>query len=407
MAQQTKERGEVAESFDRLAKEYRNLMGVVGGRMVASMTDKVTAATGRLVEYAEHAGQAPSAEGGKEVGEKAGQQATDKAAAGSNVAGSAAEKATEGADVAKEATKAVEKGTGRSGMTGMVTGLLGWAGRKAVKAVGSKAAKAVGERVVNAVGEVGEKVGLGGAKGDGAGGGDETRVTSIVESIDIGAPVHLVYDQWTSFEDFPTFMKKVENVKQESDERLTWKAQIFWSHRSWTAEIIEQVPDRRIVWRSEAEKGHVDGAVTFHELGPELTRVLLVLEYHPQGFFEQVGNLWRAQGRRARLELKHFRRHVMTRALLHPEDVEGWRGEIHEGQVVEDGTSQDQPGQTGKADKADQAGDRSGEHTGEQSGARSGEQAGEQAGEHTGETGEQAGEHTGEQSGEQAGETGE
>ena len=67
------------------------------------------------------------------------------------------------------------------------------------------------------------------------------------------------------------------------------------------------MPDSHIVWRSKGAKGHVDGAVTFPELGPNLTRVLLVLEYHPQGLFERTGNLWRAQGRRARLEFKHFR----------------------------------------------------------------------------------------------------
>ncbi|MDQ3789089.1 MAG: cyclase, partial [Actinomycetota bacterium] len=27
--------------------------------------------------------------------------------------------------------------------------------------------------------------------------------------------------------------------------------------------------------------------------------------------------------------------HVMTKTLLHPDDVEGWRGEIHDGRVVE------------------------------------------------------------------------
>jgi hypothetical protein len=61
-----------------------------------------------------------------------------------------------------------------------------------------------------------------------------------------------------------------------------------------------------------------------------------VLEYHPQGFFEHTGNLWRAQGRRARLELKHFRRHLMTNAILHPEEIEGWRGVIEDGEVVQD-----------------------------------------------------------------------
>jgi hypothetical protein len=137
-------------------------------------------------------------------------------------------------------------------------------------------------------------------------------------------------------------MKKVENVDQEEDEQLTWKAQVFWSHRTWTATIIEQIPDKRIVWRSEGDKGHVDGAVTFHELAPELTRILLVLEYHPQGLFERTGNLWRAQGRRARLELKHFRRHVMTRTILDPGEAEGWRGEIRDGEVVAEPGEQDE-----------------------------------------------------------------
>ena len=78
----------------------------------------------------------------------------------------------------------------------------------------------------------------------------------------------------------------------------------------------------------------MDGAVSFTALGPNLTRVLLVLEYWPQGFFERTGNLWRAQSRRARLEFKHFRRHAMTNVLLRQEEVEGWRGEIRDSEVV-------------------------------------------------------------------------
>jgi hypothetical protein len=131
-------------------------------------------------------------------------------------------------------------------------------------------------------------------------------------------------------------MKKIENVENPSDEKLQWKAQIWWSHRTWESTIMRQIPDERIVWRSKGPKGYVDGAVTFHELAPNLTRVLLVLEYHPQGFFEHTGNLWRAQGRRARLEFKHFRRHALTQVALHPDDVEGWRGVIEDGQVVKD-----------------------------------------------------------------------
>jgi hypothetical protein len=129
-------------------------------------------------------------------------------------------------------------------------------------------------------------------------------------------------------------MKKVENVEAEEETKLEWKAQIFWSHRTWEATILEQIPNERIVWRSKGEKGHVDGAVTFHEIGPNLTRIMVVLEYYPQGLFEKTGNIWRAQGRRARAELRHFKRHVMTRSILEPDEIEGWRGVIEDGEVV-------------------------------------------------------------------------
>ncbi|WP_204026000.1 SRPBCC family protein [Sinosporangium siamense] len=159
---------------------------------------------------------------------------------------------------------------------------------------------------------------------------------TVVESLDIGAPLSAVYNQWTEFEDFPGFTKKVQRVDQESDERLRWRVRVLWSHRTWDSKIIEQVPDRRIVWRSQGDKGYVDGAVAFHELTPELTRIVLVLEYHPKGLVEHVGRLWRAQERRVRLELKQFRRHVMTRTLLRPDGSPdgGWRGEIQDGHVT-------------------------------------------------------------------------
>lgn len=176
----------------------------------------------------------------------------------------------------------------------------------------------------------------GGGKGGKGGRSKKLKFTNIVESLDIGAPRRLVYDQWTQFQDFPSFMKKVGSVEQEAEEKVAWKAQIFLSHRNWESTIVEQIPDQRIIWRSKGPKGYVDGAVTFHEIAPDLTRILLALEYHPQGLFERTGNIWRAQGRRVRLEFKHFRRHVMTQSVLHPDEVEGWRGEIRDSQVVKD-----------------------------------------------------------------------
>ncbi|MDT4914795.1 MAG: hypothetical protein QOC66_3923 [Pseudonocardiales bacterium] len=226
------------------------------------------------------------------------------------------------------------------GLTDKLSGLGdgGSAAGKAVAKAGEKTMQgksplmaglsAGAEGIKSKVGEA-----LGGGKG-GKGGGKKIKVTNIIEQVDVGAPLQVVYNQWTQFQDFSNFMKKVEGVDQKDEQKLTFKAQVLWSHRSWEATIVDQVPDERIVWRSKGAKGHVDGAVTFHEIAPDLTRVLVVLEYHPQGLFERTGNLWRAQGRRARLELKHFRRHVMTQAMLHPDELQGWRGEIHDSKVT-------------------------------------------------------------------------
>ncbi|MEU1966656.1 SRPBCC family protein [Micromonospora sediminicola] len=191
---------------------------------------------------------------------------------------------------------------------------------------------------------------FGGGKG-GKGGGKKLKVTNIVETIEVGVPVRVAYNQWTTFGDFPSFMKKVEQADNDEDEKMTWKAQVLWSHRTWESTIVRQIPDRLIHWRSKGEKGSVDGTVSFHEVGPELTKILVVLEYHPQGLFEHTGNLWRAQGRRVRLELKHFVRHVMTETVLDPDSVEGWRGEIEDSQVVKDHETALRVEQEGRAEE--------------------------------------------------------
>src|SRR5699024_2270429 len=145
---------------------------------------------------------------------------------------------------------------------------------------------------------------------------------NIIESVEVGVPLDVAYNQWTQFHEQADYMRKVESVDTPEDTEVEYRAKILWSSRTWTATIIEQIPDEHIVWRSEGEKGHVDGTVSFHELAPRLTKVIAVLEYYPKGFFEKTGNIWRAQGRRARSDLRHFARHVQTRTILEPDEAE-------------------------------------------------------------------------------------
>ncbi|QCD59311.1 SRPBCC family protein [Streptomyces hawaiiensis] len=170
----------------------------------------------------------------------------------------------------------------------------------------------------------------GGGKGKKGKGRSGNKPTVIIEHIDVGVPLRTAYDQWTKYQDFSTFAKGVKSASRDDDTHSDWQAKIWWSNRSWKAKTTEQVPDDRIAWTSEGAKGTTKGVVSFHRLTDSLTRVLLVIEYYPSGFFEKTGNIWRAQGRRARLDLKNFVRFITIKG----EAEDGWRGEIRDGDVV-------------------------------------------------------------------------
>ncbi|KAF2776329.1 SRPBCC family protein [Streptomyces sp. OM5714] len=170
---------------------------------------------------------------------------------------------------------------------------------------------------------------LTGGKGHKKGGGGQ-KPTVIIEYVDVGVPLRTAYDQWTQYQDFSTFAKGVKSANRADDTTSDWQLKVFWSNRSWKATTTEQVPDDRISWTSEGAKGSTKGVVSFHELAPGLTRVVLVIEYYPKGLFEKTGNIWRAQGRRARLDLKNYVRHITFKG----EADDGWRGEIRDGEVV-------------------------------------------------------------------------
>ena len=166
--------------------------------------------------------------------------------------------------------------------------------------------------------------------GGGGTGSAGKKAINIVEDIDVGVPLHEAYNQWTEFQEFSSFAKGVTSVEPTDEVTSNWKFKIFWSNRNMRATVTEQVPDERIAWSTDGSKGTIKGVVTFHPLGADLTKILLVIEYYPAGLFEKTGNIWRAQGRRARLDLKHFRRFITMEGGASG----GWRGEIQDGEVV-------------------------------------------------------------------------
>jgi len=148
-------------------------------------------------------------------------------------------------------------------------------------------------------------------------------MSTIEKSIEVKVPVRIAYNQWTQFEQFPRFMEGVKEVTQLDPKRLHWKAEIAGLEKEWTAEITEQTPDQRIAWtsRSGATNG---GVVTFHRLSDDKSKVMLQLDYNPQGFVENLGDTLGIVSLRVQGDLERFKKFIEMRG----HETGAWRGQV-------------------------------------------------------------------------------
>jgi uncharacterized membrane protein len=148
-------------------------------------------------------------------------------------------------------------------------------------------------------------------------------MSTIEKSIDVEVPVGTAYNQWTQFEEFPQFMEGVEAVRQLDNQRLHWRANVGGKVEEWDAVITEQHPDERIAWKNTTGASNA-GVVTFHRLSDTTTRVMLQLEYDPQGVVENLGDMLGVVSRRVAGDLERFKAFIEARG----QETGAWRGEV-------------------------------------------------------------------------------
>lgn len=136
---------------------------------------------------------------------------------------------------------------------------------------------------------------------------------SIIErSIDVNVPEYTAYAQWARFEEFPQFMEGVKEVKRLDAKRLHWKAEIAGQDTEWDAEITGETADQRLTWTSHG--GNIKGwVVTVHRLSDAKTKVVLQLEYDPQGLAKNVGEELEMVSSRIQGDLERFKALVEQR----------------------------------------------------------------------------------------------
>ena len=146
---------------------------------------------------------------------------------------------------------------------------------------------------------------------------------TVEKSIVVNVPVGTAYNQWTQFEEFPEFMASVQEVRQVDDTHLHWRAIVAGKPQEWDAEITEQIPDKRIAWRSTGGV-HNAGVVSFHKLSDSRCRVMLQMEYQPQSLGEKVGDALGGVKLTAKGNLKRFKKLVEKRGV----ETGAWRGTV-------------------------------------------------------------------------------
>lgn len=187
--------------------------------------------------------------------------------------------------------------------------------------IGKEAAKKLPQKLQEGGGPMGKVAGkamekLGGG-GGGGGGGKKTRRLPIQRWTDVAAPIDVVYDKWTNFEEFPKFMHRVLTVEKKDEKKdgtkdgnkISWSEKIWFSKREWEALITEQKKNERIAWKTTQGTSHI-GVITFHKLDNGLTRVMVDMDFRPTGMFEKMASGLRFVKRAVQADLARFKAYV-------------------------------------------------------------------------------------------------
>ncbi|MEU9472900.1 SRPBCC family protein [Streptomyces avermitilis] len=136
---------------------------------------------------------------------------------------------------------------------------------------------------------------------------------SLVETVDIEAPVAVTWALWSDVSRWPSFLSHVRLVEPLDERRFAWQLSLPGADKNFVAELTEVIPEDRIAWQT-TEGVHHAGVVTFHRLSDTSSRVTLQIEYDPKGFVEHIGALTNLDSTLANYDLGEFQKLAETTA---------------------------------------------------------------------------------------------
>ncbi|MFF3501614.1 SRPBCC family protein [Streptomyces sp. NPDC003247] len=152
---------------------------------------------------------------------------------------------------------------------------------------------------------------------------------SVEETIEVALPVRTAYNQWTQFKSFPRFMTTVKKVDQIKPTLTSWTIAVGPLRGEFEAEIVEQVPDSHLVWRSLGQRPAHRGEVSFAPTAEGRTAVTVRMDIAPRGATGLLAGAPKLAGRVVRGELRHFKEYIEGLG----EESGAWRGTIRNGRL--------------------------------------------------------------------------
>jgi uncharacterized membrane protein len=174
----------------------------------------------------------------------------------------------------------------------------------------------VGEKVLDAAkdrlsqqGGLGAKLLSNALEGGSESGGKKTRRLPIQRWTDVAVPIETAYKAWNDYESYPKFMHRVLHVEKNGRNKVRFEEKIWFSRRQWEAQITERRSNDRVVWKTTSGMSH-RGIVSFHKLDPNLTRVMVDMEFEPNGMIEKMASGLRFVKRAVQADLARFKAYV-------------------------------------------------------------------------------------------------
>ncbi|MFF4958272.1 SRPBCC family protein [Streptomyces sp. NPDC001222] len=152
-------------------------------------------------------------------------------------------------------------------------------------------------------------------------------MSTVKETVEVEVPLRTAYNQWTQFEQFPKFMEGVEEVRQLDDRHNHWTTKIGGIRREFDTEIVDQLPDERITWRTTSGDTRQKGSVRFQRVDDMHTRVELVMDVEPAGAVERTADTLGVINRRVKGDLRRFKEFIEERG----SESGAWRDRIRPG----------------------------------------------------------------------------